>query len=519
MSLPYPESSTLIDLAQTLRGQRISELDNKDFLLEAAGIKLDFSRNFLDRETLAQLLCLAVSAELGAARKSLFDGGSLNFTENRAVAHTLLRTSEPPPGLELEHSKISDCLHTMQDWVERIHDGSHTGHSGQAIKHVVNLGIGGSDLGPRMVCQALTAWHKEEVKVRFCANIDPAEFKAAVADLNPASTLFIICSKTLSTEETLANARAARAWLSEGGCAENDLHKHLLAVSTNLSAARELGIPADNILPMWDWVGGRYSLWSGIGWSIAFAVGFERFKELLEGAEAMDQHFASAPLEGNLPVIMSLLEIWYVNYFDASNYAIVPYAHNLRRLPAFLQQLTMESNGKRVNRDGQVVEYATAPVVWGDEGSNSQHSFHQLLHQGTLLCPLDIILQEVPATESDADTRENATRLLANGMAQAQALVDGRSLESAKQSLLDRGQNESEATRLAPHLTIPGNRPCNILSLEKLDPRTLGALLALYEHRTFCSGHLWQINSFDQYGVELGKVLSDDIYKQLIKNP
>ncbi len=515
MSLPYPESSTLTQMASELSRKRITELDNKSFRLEAAGISLDFTRHLLDREGLAQLLCLAVSADLGNARRALFDFSSLNFTEQRAVAHTLLRTTEAPPGLELEHNKIQRCLETMAGWVQRIHSGEHRGFAGTPISHVVNLGIGGSDLGPRLVSQALAPYHYTALEVRFCANIDPAELTETLAGLNPASTLFVICSKTLGTEETLANASAARQWLLDGGCAAADLNKHLLAVSTNLEAAQDMGIPEENILPLWDWVGGRYSLWSAIGWSAAFAVGMDNFKALLAGAEAMDKHFASAPLDENLPVIMSLLEIWYVNFLGSRNYAVVPYSHSLRRLPAFLQQLTMESNGKRTNRAGEAVTYATAPVLWGDEGSNSQHSFHQLLHQGTLLCPVDFVIPQ----QGHGDEEDKHLRLRANALAQAKALMEGRSEQQACDSLLAKGMSETDAQRLAPHLAMPGNRPSSILGFEKLTPHTLGALLALYEHRTFCSGHLWQINSFDQYGVELGKILSGDIYQSLIKEP
>jgi glucose-6-phosphate isomerase len=515
MNLPYPESTALAKMASELGKKRISELDTEDFLLEAAGIRLDFTRNLLDRETLAQLLCLAVSADLGAARRALFDGSSLNFTEQRAVAHTLLRATDAPAGMERSHREVQQCLDTMALWVDRVHSGEHRGFTDRAITHVVNLGIGGSDLGPRLVSQALTPYRSDTLEVRYCANIDPAELADTLCKLDPATTLFIVCSKTLSTEETLANAQSAKRWLQTAGCDDKDLCKHLLAVTTNLEAARGLGIPADNTLPMWDWVGGRYSLWSGIGWSVAFSVGMDNFRALLTGAEAMDKHFSSAPMDKNLPVILSLLEVWYVNFMGAQNQAVVPYFHYLRRLPAFLQQLTMESNGKRVNRRGEPVSYATAPVLWGEVGTNGQHSFHQLLHQGTVFCPVDFILPQV----SNAADNDNITRLLANGLAQARALMEGRTLQEARDSLLARGVTPEEADRLAPHLVMPGNRPSTIISFEQLTPQTLGALLALYEHRTFCSGHLWQINSFDQYGVELGKVLSGEIYESLLRAP
>ncbi len=517
MSLPYPESTTLAALAQSLRDESIERMFAEDpdrasaFCVEAAGLRLDYSRNLLSRQAVAQLLSLAASANLGEGRKALFDGSILNRTEGRAVAHTLLRASQAPPELAMEHTAITECLAKMALWVSRVQSGAHRGFSGQPIKHVVNLGIGGSDLGPRMACQALSGYNQPGLTVHFCANIDPTELQETLEKLNPESTLFIVCSKTLSTEETLANAQSARIWLLQAGCPVDNIDRHLLAVSSNLDAAMTLGIPESNVLPMWDWVGGRYSLWSGIGWSIAFAVGSDNFSELLAGAEAMDQHFISTPLGASMPVLLSLLEIWQVNFLGSRSHAVVPYSHRLRRFPAFLQQLTMESNGKRVNHKGEPVAYTTAPVVWGDEGTNSQHSFQQLLHQGNIDCPVDIILQ----LEGDTPGDDSHMRLLANGLAQARALMVGRDEAASREQLLAAGLSEKQATALAPHLVIPGNRPANVISFNQLTPRTLGALIALYEHRTFCSGHIWQINSYDQYGVELGKVLSREIYEAI----
>ena len=480
--------------------------------VEAAGWRLDFSRHLLKRASADALLTLADASGVLGAREGLFDGRPLNNTEGRAVLHTLLRAGSAPEGLEEEFAAVKQCLERMAAWVTRVHDGSHTGHSGESIADVVNLGIGGSDLGPRMVVDALRPWHVEGCRVHFCANVDPDDFTATVAGLDPAGTLFIVCSKTLRTEETLHNAHAARSWLLAGGVPEDALGRHFLAVSTNLDAAANLGIPADNILPMWDWVGGRYSLWSAIGWSVAFAVGMDVFRELLAGAERMDRHFREAPAAENMPLWLSLLEIWYVNYMGARTHAVIPYHQDLARLPAFLQQLSMESNGKRVNRTGEPLAYATAPVLWGDVGTNGQHSFHQLLHQGTVLCPVDFIL--FTDTDSHEDS-EGRRRLLANGLSQARALMVGRDLDTARASLEDRGHPPERAGALAPHLVIPGNRPSSTLSTERLTPDTLGALLALYEHKTFCSGHIWQINSFDQWGVELGKELGAEIYGAL----
>ena len=517
MTLPYPQSIRLAELAAELQSRRIEDLFARETeraaacTIEAAGLSLDYSRNLASAEVLTELLSLAACAGLDELRGALFDGSELNFTERRAASHTLLRAASAPAGLSGEYAAVSSCLRKMAGWVERVHNGQHTGWTGKPIRSVVNLGIGGSDLGPRMVCQALTPYRFEGLEVRFCANIDPAELAARLCGLDPDTTLFILCSKTLRTEETLANAGAARDWLLAGGCAAGALNQHMLAVSSNLEAVEKLGIPAANVLPLWDWVGGRYSLWSGIGWSIAFALGNQRFRELLAGAEAMDRHFATAPPVENMPVLLSLLGIWQVNFLGARNYVIVPYSHQLRRLPAFLQQLTMESNGKRVDRDGQAVPYATAPALWGEEGSNSQHSFHQWLHQGSSPCPVDFILP----LHSDAPSSDRQRRLVANCLAQAQALMTGRGEVQARNSLLAAGVDTAEAERLAPHLLIPGNRSSNIISFERLDPASLGALLALYEHSTCVSAQIWRINCFDQYGVELGKVLSDAIYRAM----
>lgn len=474
-----------------------------------AGLTLDYSRHLLTDEARTALLNLAQEAGLESARQQLFDGSTLNASEGRAVSHTLLRAAQAPAGLDAEFESVQNCRRAMEQWVNKVRSGEHTGFDGQSITDIVNLGIGGSDLGPRMVCQALDPISSGP-RVHFVANIDPQELTRTVASLDPARTLFIICSKTLSTEETLNNAQAAKRWLLKKA-PESAVSRHFLAVSTNLDAAAEFGIPAANMLPLWDWVGGRYSLWSAIGWSIAFAAGQEAFDELLAGAEAMDQHFLQAPPEHNLPMLMSLLEVWSVNFLGAASHAVIPYSHALRRLPAFLQQLTMESNGKAVRRDGTAVDYATAPVLWGEEGSNGQHSFHQLLHQGTIMCPTDFV---VPLTAT-TDEPDMQRRLLANAISQAQALLLGRDLEASRDSLLQRGFSTEHADSLAPQLVIPGNRPSSTISFDSLTPGRLGALLALYEHRTFCSGWIWHINSFDQWGVELGKALGGQIYKAM----
>jgi glucose-6-phosphate isomerase len=481
----------------------------EDFTAEAAGWRLDYSRQLLDREARRVLLELAQAAAIEEAREALFDGQAVNLTEERAALHTLLRATATEHHLQSKLEEVQDCRRKMAGWVDSVLAGEHRGYSGETITDIVNLGIGGSDLGPRMVVQALRPFHNKILRTHFCANIDPAELATVLQGLNPARTLFIVCSKTLRTEETLHNAKSARRWLLADGAPANAVASHFLAASTNIQAAREFGIPAQNILPLWDWVGGRYSLWSAIGWSIAFAVGNEQFAELLAGAEEMDRHFRTAPADSNLAVIMSLLEVWNVNFLGAESCAVIPYQHNLALLPAFLRQLSMESNGKRVNRAGIPLNYATAPVLWGEEGTNGQHSFHQLLHQGTLLCPVDFIL---PLTSPLGDDQEGHQRLVANCLGQARALLIGRDENAALDSLLARGLSNARARQLAPHLVMPGNRPSSTLSCPQLTPGRLGALLALYEHKAFCSGQIWQINSFDQWGVELGKELGTEIF-------
>jgi glucose-6-phosphate isomerase len=513
---PYPASREKLDaLHSQLEHQSIAQLFAteprrvEEFTACAAGWQLDYSRHLLNGAARQALLELAANAGLTQATEALFEGEPINTTENRAALHTLLRTSAPPARLKSSWQQIQHCRQRMEDWVERVHGGQHRGFSGERITDVVNLGIGGSDLGPRMVTESLRDFHTAAVQVHFCANIDPTELADILAPLNPANTLFIVCSKSLRTEETLHNAESARRWLLAGGTGDEAVASHFLAVTTNLEAAGRFGIPTDNILPMWDWVGGRYSLWSAVGWSIAFAIGKPGFDQLLSGAEQMDQHFRSAALADNLPVILSLLEIWYVNFFNSASHAVIPYSHRLGSLPAYLQQLSMESNGKRCNQQGQAIGYATAPVLWGEQGTNGQHSFHQLLHQGTSFCPVDFIL---PLRATEGADQEGQQRLVANCLAQGQALLLGRDEQSCRASLLARGVEQARATKLAPHLVIPGNRPSSTLICEKLSPYSLGALIALYEHKTFCSGHIWQINSFDQWGVELGKELGTAIY-------
>ncbi|KAA1188473.1 glucose-6-phosphate isomerase [Pseudohalioglobus sediminis] len=497
--------------ARALADQSIAEMLASDqqratrFTLEAAGLHLDYSKQLLDDEAMQSLLQLAREAQLPAAIAALLAGEEVNNTEQRPALHTLLRArSAPHQAQRLE--EVEHARRAMQAWAERINGGQQQGFSGAVITDVVNIGIGGSDLGPRLVTEALCPFHTD-VAVHYAANVDPADLQGTLLNLAPESTLFIICSKSFRTEETLANSLMAREWLRRAGASDNDLDKHFLAITSNLEAAAEFGISPDNCLPMWDWVGGRYSVWSAIGLSCAIAVGWPQFEAFLDGAAMMDQHFAEAPLEANMPVLLSLLEVWYVNFFAAGNHVVLPYDNSLQKLPDFLQQLTMESNGKRVSKAGTGLDYATGPVLWGSAGTMGQHSFHQLLHQGSELCPADFI---IPLTTHTGMTQQHS-RLVANGLAQSRTLMVGRSEAQARESLTARGVDATRAQELAPHLAMPGNRPNSVITMPALTPQTLGALLALYEHRTYCSGVLWGINSFDQWGVELGKEIGTQI--------
>jgi len=513
------EGRNLSAQASRLRGQSISAMLLADatrphaFSCEAAGLHLDFSRHLLDSVALENLLLLARRAHIQAHIAALFAGRDVNHTEKRPALHMWLRASAADDSARF--TEIVATRERMRELVATLRSQRQRGFTGEAISDVVNLGIGGSDLGPRLASEALVAAGPATPRVHYVANIDPEELRSVIAPLNPATTLFIVCSKSFSTEETLHNALAARRWLQSAGAAEEDLAAHFVAVTTHLQAAAEFGIPPGNCLPLWDWVGGRYSLWSAIGLSTAIAIGWDAFCELLRGAETMDQHFRDTSPEKNLPLLMSLLEVWCCHFLGAANHAVLPYACRLRHLPDFLQQLTMESNGKRVNRSGDAVGYHTAPVLWGAAGTTGQHSFHQLLHQGTRLCPVDFIL---PLAPGDRDEDGRHARLVANCLAQSRALMVGRSAAAAEESLRQRGRND-DAEWLAPHLAMPGNRPHSVLSFERLTPHSLGALLALYEHRTFCSSVLWDINAFDQWGVELGKDIGRQVHEIMLSPP
>lgn len=485
------------------------------YSLQKAGIFLDYSKNLIDAPVLESLLQLAQQMHLPTAIEALFAGEMLNNTERRPALHTALR--RPLGDRVLVNGgdvmpEVHRVLGQMTDLVQRVHTGLWRGYTEQPITDVVNIGIGGSFLGPQIVSEALRPFERERVRCHFLANLDGSEFMDVSRQLRAETTLFIVSSKSFGTLETLKNTMAARRWFLAQGGKESDLARHFIAVTSNRKAAIEFGMAEENLFPMWDWVGGRYSLWSAIGLPIALAIGMSGFRELLAGAYEMDQHFAYAPLHENLPVLLGLLGVWYGDFWGAQSHAVLPYDHYLRNLNQHLQQLDMESNGKRVRQDGSAVSCGTGPVIWGGVGCNGQHAYHQLLHQGTSMIPVDFI---IPATSYNP-VADHHQWLYANALAQSQALMRGKTLAEAEAELRIQGLPESEVQRLAPHKVIPGNRPSNMLVLESVNPRSLGALIALYEHKVFVQSVMWGINAFDQWGVELGKELGKHLYARLI---
>ncbi|ERI51444.1 glucose-6-phosphate isomerase [Pseudomonas sp. EGD-AK9] len=485
------------------------------FSLNNCGLLLDYSKNLIDERSLELLIQLAEQADLQGAIDALYSGEQVNASEGRAALHTALRS---PIGRRLVVDgadiipQVHRVLNQMTELVSRIHSGLWRGYSEKPITEVVNIGIGGSFLGPQLVSEALRPFTQRGVRCHYLANIDGSEFRELTARLNPETTLFIVSSKSFGTLETLKNTLAARDWYLAMGGPEQELHRHFIAVTSNRKAAIEFGIGEQNIFPMWDWVGGRYSLWSAIGLPIALAIGVSNFKELLAGAYAMDQHFTQAPLAENMPVLMALLGIWYTNFWGAQSHAILPYDHYLRNFTKHLQQLDMESNGKSVRQDGSALDIATGPVIWGGVGCNGQHAYHQLLHQGRLLVPADFI---VPVNSYNP-LSDHHQWLFANCLSQAQALMQGKSRAEAEAELRAKGLSEDEVQRLAPHKEIPGNRPSNILVMNRIAPFNLGALVALYEHKVFVQSAIWGINAFDQWGVELGKEMGKEVYQRLV---
>ena len=474
----------------------------------------DLSKNRVTDETLTKLLALAEARKVPAAIEAMFSGERINVTESRAVLHVALRSESSVlfEGRDVV-ADVKEVLGRMRTFTTALRDGSHRGHTGRAITDVVNIGIGGSDLGPLMVCEALRPYWRDDLRPHFVSNVDGAHLAETLKRLDPERTLFIIASKTFTTQETLTNARSARAWLVEKLGDEAAVAKHFVAVSTNGAGVADFGIDADNnMFGFWDWVGGRYSLWSAIGLPIACAVGMDAFEELLAGARRMDDHFRTAPLGENLPVLLGLLGVWYANFFGAETFAVLPYDQSLHRMPAWLQQGDMESNGKRVRKDGSVVAgYTTGPIVWGEPGTNGQHAFYQLIHQGTRLVPADFLAP----VHSQHPLGDHHDKLLANLLAQTEALMIGKTEAEARAELEAAGMSGDALEALVPHKVFEGNRPTNTILFDRLDPKTLGTLLALYEHRIFVQGVIWGVNSFDQWGVELGKQLAKKILPEL----
>jgi glucose-6-phosphate isomerase len=480
------------------RGERLT--------LEACGLYLDYSKNLITDETLQLLVALAEGAGLRTRIDAMFRGDRINVTEDRAVLHVALRAPRDA-SITVDGENVVPAVHAVLDrmtrFAERVRSGEWQGHTGRRIRNVVNIGIGGSDLGPAMAYEALRHYSDRELDFRFVSNVDGTDFAESTRDLDPAETLFIVCSKTFTTLETLTNAQSARAWCLRALGDEAAIAKHFVAVSTNAPEVAGFGIDTANMFEFWDWVGGRYSYDSAIGLSLMLAIGPERFGEMLAGFHAMDEHFRTAPLDRNLPVILGLLGIWYGNFLGAESYAILPYDQYLGRLPAYLQQLDMESNGKRVDLDGRPVDYQTGPIIWGQPGTNGQHAFYQLIHQGTKLVPCDFIgfCRSLNPLDPHHDL------LMANCFAQTEALAFGKTAQEVSA--------QGVVADLVPHRSFPGNRPTNTLLAEQLTPETLGSIVALYEHKVFVQGAVWRVNPFDQWGVELGKLLASRIAPEL----
>jgi glucose-6-phosphate isomerase len=509
----------LAEHCEVIRDVQMRELFAQDglryprFSLRLHDMLLDYSKNRITDETLRLLFALAREADLEGWREKMFSGAKINNTEGRAVLHVALRNAPDRPifvdGQDVMPEVVRVREH-MRAFSDAVRGGAWRGHTGARITDVVNIGIGGSDLGPVMVTEALKPYQQAGLNVRFVSNVDGTQIAETLRHLRPEATLFIVASKTFTTQETLTNANSARRWLV-GALGEAAVAKHFVALSTNEPAVRAFGIDPSNMFQFWDWVGGRFSLWSAIGLSIAVAIGMDRFDELLEGGRAMDNHFRTAPLDANMPVLLALIGIWNANFLGAETYAVLPYDQYLHRLPAYLQQADMESNGKYVTRDGGRVDYKTGPILFGEPGTNGQHSFYQLIHQSTRLVPCDFI---APA-RSHNPIGEHQPILLSNFFAQTEALMRGKTETEVRQELQNQGLSGDALEALVPHKVFDGNRPTNSILVRSIDPGTLGMLIALYEHKIFTQGVIWGINSFDQWGVELGKQLAKVILPEL----
>ncbi len=483
------------------------------YWLEVAGLKVDFSKNRVNDEILADLVKLAEQAGLPERMKQMFRGDKINQTENRSVLHIALRNRTNNPILvdgEDVMPKVNAVLRKMGDFSGAVRSGQWLGYTNQVITDVVNIGIGGSDLGPLMMCTALKSFGHPRLNMHFVSNVDGSQLRDVLNKVHPETTLFIIASKTFTTQETLTNAHTARKWFLQGG-SEQDIAKHFVAVSSNKEAVAEFGIDTDHMFEFWDWVGGRYSLWSAIGLPIMLYLGEENFIEMLNGAHLIDQHFINTPLHQNLPVLLGLLGVWYINFYGGGSHVIAPYDQHLHRLPKFIQQLDMESNGKQVQMNGEPVSTETGPIIWGETGINGQHAFFQLLHQGTHITPVDLIA----SLEKRSNLPGHHEILLSNVFAQAEAFMRGKTPKEAREELKKQGLPENQIEALVPHKTFSGNRPTNLILMNKVNPCNMGSLIAMYEHKVFVQGVIWGINSFDQWGVELGKQLSKTILAEL----
>ncbi len=512
--------SALKDHKKVIETQHLKDIFAADPLrfdklsIETCGITLDYSKNRVNEQTM--LLLRELAQEMGLEQKisAMFAAKKINSTENRAVLHTALRQQSDTPvivdGLDII-PEIKQTLDKMKGFCQAIETGDICGFGGKRFTDIICLGIGGSFLGPKIVAESLKGYRNKSHKVHFVANVDGYHLHDVLAELDVETSLVVIASKSFSTEETMLNAQTTRDWLLTG-MTEEQLNHHIVAISSNVELAVDFGVNSDNIFPMWDWVGGRYSLWSAIGLPIALSVGFDHFNELLIGAHEMDEHFVNVPFTDNMPIVLALLGVWNINFWGATSHCIIPYCHYLRGLPAHIQQLDMESNGKSVSVEGIPLGYLTGPAIWGSEGVNSQHAFFQQIHQSTSLYPVDFI---IPVSVNHPYSQHH-DMLVSHCFAQSQALMEGKTVAQAYDELIDGGWGEQRSRELAPHKKMSGNKPNNVLLMNDLSPRNIGALLALYEHKVVAQGMLWNINSFDQWGVELGKQLSRPIYQSLI---
>ena len=520
----FPVWQKLCTHQQTVAKLHMRDLFENDphrfnkYSLKFSDLLFDYSKNRITDETMPLLFQMAIEANIKQWREKMFAGEKINITENRAVLHTALRNRSNKPvmvGGKDVMPDINNVLAQMREFSEKVRNGAWLGFTGKTITDIVNIGIGGSDLGPVMVCDALKPYASDKMNIHFVSNIDGAHLMRALEKCSPETTLFIVASKTFTTQETMTNALSARTWFLDSAIDNSHVAKHFVALSTNAKAVADFGIDTANMFVFWDWVGGRYSLWSAIGLSIALYVGMDHFEALLDGAHEMDNHFRGAPLEQNMPVILALIGIWYNNFFHVDTHAILPYDQGMARFPAYMQQADMESNGKFICRDGSRVQYKTGPVIWGEAGTNGQHAFYQLIHQGTQIVPADFLM---PVHSHYAIGKKGYAHhkiLLANFLAQTQSLMMGKTIDEARAELEKQDLEPEELEKLLPHKVFEGNRPTTSILFDKLTPKTLGQLIALYEHKIFVQGILWDINSYDQWGVEYGKQIAQQILPQL----